>query len=262
MRPSPKVCNLLNQAFTRYHTRGALSGDPWEFPARFRDPRDVECAAFIAAVISFGTKISISRTLNILADPLGKHPAEYARRIAGHRLNDFRLMRVKHRWLTGSHLIRIVAALGLLYLRDESLASFFYGTHIEIGLNHLATFFYDAGVPAHLVPAPARGSACKRPLLFLRWMVRDDGLDFGIWKNVLRPRDLVIPLDIHSYRVARALQLTRRKSVTWKTALEVTESLRTIDPDDPVRFDFALHNLSYQLPLSNADHPDFLPRHR
>ena len=96
----------------------------------------------------------------------------------------------------------------------------------------------------YLLPRPADGSACKRLNMFLRWVVRpDDGLDLGIWPEV-SPALLVIPLDTHSARVARALNLTRRVTTDWRAAEEVTQSLRRYDPEDPVRYDFALCHVS------------------
>jgi uncharacterized protein (TIGR02757 family) len=95
----------------------------------------------------------------------------------------------------------------------------------------------------HLLPSPTRGSACKRPNLMLRWMVRGpDGVDLGLWKGV-PTRALVIPLDTHVHRIARFVGLTRRADLSWRTAEEVTAGLRRLDADDPVRFDFPLSHL-------------------
>lgn len=98
----------------------------------------------------------------------------------------------------------------------------------------------EAGRPlGHLLPHPARGSACKRLNLYFRWMVRCDAIDPGGWKG-LEPADLVVPLDTHLHRVAVTLGLTRRKQANLAAAIEVTAGLRQIDPVDPLRFDFAL----------------------
>jgi uncharacterized protein (TIGR02757 family) len=94
-----------------------------------------------------------------------------------------------------------------------------------------------------LLPLPSRGSACKRLNLFLRWMVRPaDGVDFGLWRGV-RPAQLLMPLDTHVWRIARALGLTARRTADWRAAVEITDALRRIDPQDPVRFDFAIARL-------------------
>lgn len=237
--------DLLEKAYRQFHCRQALVGDPWEFPAGFSDRRDMECAGFLSAVISFGSKKAIARTLSVLSPVVGKHPASFAESLVNERVRYISRSLPNHRWTRPADLARILKALGRLYRKGDCLANFFENVPLEIGLNRMARWFKDPGLPSYLVPAPENGSACKRVLMFLRWMVRDDGLDFGVWKGVVHPRDLIIPLDIHAYRVARALGLTQRRSVNWKTALEVTQALKQIDPEDPVRFDFALHYLSY-----------------
>jgi len=94
----------------------------------------------------------------------------------------------------------------------------------------------------HLLPSPAGGGSCKRLNLFLRWMVRDQDIDFGLWKEVDKNR-IVIPLDTHVARISRCLGLTERKSNDWKTAAEITESLKLYAPADPLRYDFVLSHL-------------------
>ena len=94
----------------------------------------------------------------------------------------------------------------------------------------------------YFFPRPSAGSACKRLNLFMRWMVRTDQIDLGVWTNV-RPSRLIVPLDTHVIRVGRCLRLTRYISPGWKMAAEITASLRAIDPADPVRYDFSLCHL-------------------
>ena len=90
-----------------------------------------------------------------------------------------------------------------------------------------------------MFPLPEKGSACKRMNLFLRWMVRKDELDFGLW-NEIEKKKLVIPVDTHIARICKTLKLTKRKNVSWKMAEEITEKLKIFDPDDPVKYDFAI----------------------
>ena len=96
-----------------------------------------------------------------------------------------------------------------------------------------------------LFPSPDKGSACKRPNLFLRWMVRTQDVDFGIWDRI-PPSKLIIPLDTHIAKIARCIGLTKRTSSDWKTAKEITDSLKKFDPEDPLKYDFALchHGIS------------------
>jgi uncharacterized protein (TIGR02757 family) len=125
----------------------------------------------------------------------------------------------------------IGAALGSFSARAVELAS-----RMDPRQASLAGFRY-------LFPSPAGGSACKRLCMLLRWLCRpDDGIDLGLWRGV-SPARLVLPLDTHTARIARLLGLSARRSPDWKMALEVTTSLRRLDPGDPVRFDFALAHL-------------------
>jgi uncharacterized protein (TIGR02757 family) len=95
---------------------------------------------------------------------------------------------------------------------------------------------------AYFFSRPSSGGACKRLNLFLRWMVREDRVDLGVWKKV-RPGQLIVPLDTHVIRVGQCLQLTRLKSPGWRMAVDITRGLRAIDPVDPIRFDFSICHL-------------------
>ena len=94
----------------------------------------------------------------------------------------------------------------------------------------------------HMLNSPEQKSACKRWVMYLKWVVRkNDGFDLGLWKSgVVRSDQLVIPMDTHLFKISRSLKLTKRNTVNWQTALEVTRSLKKIDPEDPTKFDFSL----------------------
>lgn len=127
---------------------------------------------------------------------------------------------------------------------------------VEAALNYFRNYFFY--LPDHPlrtmkhVSSPKQKSTCKRLNMFLRWMVRDDkrGVDFGIWHQ-LKPADLICPTDLHVERVARKLKLISRKQVDWLTAIELTENLKRFDPDDPVKYDFALFGLGIEEQFQN-----------
>jgi len=100
----------------------------------------------------------------------------------------------------------------------------------------------DAPGVTRFFAQPSGGSACKRLNLFLRWMVRRDQVDLGVWARV-SPARLVVPLDVHVIRVGQCLGLTAYRSPGWRMAASITEALRALDPEDPVRYDFALCHL-------------------
>ena len=127
---------------------------------------------------------------------------------------------------------------------------------VENSLNYFRSYFSSSqDFPRRTikhVSSPLQKSACKRLNMFLRWMVRDDnrGVDFGIWKSI-RPADLICPTDLHVERVARKLKLITRKQVDWQTAIELTQNLRQFDPNDPIKYDFALFGLGIEEQFQN-----------
>ena len=165
-----------------------------------------------------------------------------------------KLMAFKHRTFNTTDLLYFITFLKFHYSMEDSLESAFTrwmdknDDTIENGLKGFYPYFFSlADVPARTrkhIATPDRNSSCKRLNMFLRWMVRRDkaGVDFGIWKNI-SPAQLICPLDVHVARVARRLQLLKRKQTDWTAAMELTAYLRTLDPKDPVKFDFALFGL-------------------
>lgn len=279
VRPEPRVAAPvahlkahLDDLYVRFDRRW-LSPDPLEYLHRYADPADIELFGFYAAGVAYGRVEQIRRTLEELARRLGPTPARRVREFDFRR--DTALFRnFTHRFhgprdfaLLTELLRRALAEAGTLgawfALGDDPAAP-----DIGPGLtNFCRRMTGQAGLPGtrggrlparspvrFFFSAPADGSACKRLNLYLRWMVRHDGhgLDFGLWRGV-SPARLVIPLDTHVARLAWNLGLTRRKGVDWKMALEVTEALRALDPEDPVRYDFALCRLGIL---------DYCPRRR
>jgi uncharacterized protein (TIGR02757 family) len=246
----------------RLYDRRFLDSDPLGLVRRFDDPEDREIVGLLAAGLAYGRVASIRASVGRLLAILGPHPSRFiaafdpvrdARRFDG----------FVHRFTRGRDvallllLVRQARERGgleaLLLASDPDPAAPTLGPALDAF--GAALFSLDAGpfardgrVPRRdgarwLLPVPAGGSACKRSCLFLRWMVRpDDGIDCGVWSRVSRAR-LVLPLDTHLARVVTTLRWTRRKSPGWGMALDATARLRALDPEDPVRFDFALSRL-------------------
>lgn len=234
--------------------------DPVRFPRRFRRDDDREVVGFIASALAYGRQAHIGRSVEHLLEWLGPAPARALRRLDPRRAaRDLRGF--SHRFSTGRDVVRLFAILGGLIESHGTLnAAFLEGFHPsdeDVG-PALAAFSRtalgrDVGPPGpggrppgragvrFFFSSPEGGSACKRLNMFLRWMVRGEGVDLGIWRGV-PPSKLVIPLDTHVARVSRELGLSRRKSADWRMAREVTDALRRLDPEDPVRYDFALFN--------------------
>ncbi len=235
----------------------ALQSDPLRFPRRFADPEDRETAAFLAAALAFGNARAVGASLERVFAWTGPHPARFVRGLPADP--DARPAGFRHRWTSSLDLLRLGVILGRIR-RDHGSLGALFATGVRRSrrmpdLRGAIDAFRDAalarepaelGAPdsrlAYFFPSP-RTSAAKRPLMFLRWMVRpDDGLDLGLW-DCLEPRHLMVPLDTHMFRIARRLRLTGRRTPGWEAAADLTRALARIDPADPVRFDFPLSRL-------------------
>jgi uncharacterized protein (TIGR02757 family) len=237
--------------------RGYLDTDPVGLVRRFDDPSDREVAGFVASGLAYGRvgsiRTSVGRVLAAMEAPPGRFVDGFDERRDAARFEG-----ITHRFTRGAHLTRLFLLLRRAREEAGSLEGFFLDSDPEPAAatyegamrSFVERLFAldprddDAARGARwLFPSPASGSLCKRPCLFLRWMVRpEDGVDCGVWTRASRAR-LVVPLDTHLVRVAGLLGWTRRRSPGWPMALEVTDRLRELDPVDPVRFDFALSRL-------------------
>ncbi|MCL4811531.1 MAG: TIGR02757 family protein [Vicinamibacteraceae bacterium] len=240
------------------YNRADADADPIEYVHHYTRADDREVMGFLAAGLAFGRVASIRASLARVERALGPHPAETVRRFDLAR-DAARFDGFVHRWVRGPAMAALIAALGRM-LREGTLEDVFLagdpgGDTIEGALEAFSLrgcAEVDAAAPrlvpadrravGYFFPRPSRGSACKRINLFLRWMVRRDRLDPGVWTRV-SPSRLIVPLDTHVVRVGRCLQLTRRVTPGWAMACDITAALRRLDAGDPVRYDFALCRL-------------------
>jgi uncharacterized protein (TIGR02757 family) len=229
--------------------------DPIQIVRRYADPADREVAGFCAAALAFGRVASVLQSIERLMDVMGPAPATFVRGFDPKR--DGRALKpLIHRWTRGDDLIALVIILQRM-LQSGSIEHFFAegldpaaadvsGALESFSARALAVDVRAAygnrkchpGV-AYFFPRPSNGSGCKRMNLFLRWMVRKDGVDLGVWSAIPASK-LIVPLDTHVIRLGRCLRLTSYTSPGWKMAAQITESLRALDPLDPVKYDFSL----------------------
>ncbi len=241
----------------------AAGRDPVCFPRRYASDEDREVAGFVAAALAYGRQAQILRSAEAVLGWLGRSPARAVMRLDPGRAH-WELGSFSHRFNTGGDVAAMLLILKRLLEEHGSLNAAFLRGYDEgdedVG-SALASFCRSAlreeppAAPARngrhragvrfFFPSPEDGSACKRLNMFLRWMVRSDGVDLGLWKGI-PPSKLIVPLDTHVARVSRELGLTRRMSPDWRMALEVTSGLRRLDARDPVRYDFALFNWGLQ----------------
>jgi uncharacterized protein (TIGR02757 family) len=235
--------------------------DPIQIVRRYRRVEDRELVAFIAAALAFGRVASVMASVEAVCRVLGDEPAAFVRAFDPVRDGE-PLRALVHRWTRGNDFVALIWVLRRMLEEHGSLENAFAAAlddaHPDVGpaieaFSTSARAFdlrpaYGRRVPdkpgvCYFFSRPSSGGACKRINLFLRWMTRRDAVDPGGWMRLL-PRQLIVPLDTHTIRVGRCLKLTRRASPGWKMAEEITAALRTIDADDPVRYDFSLCHLS------------------
>ena len=245
----------LDALYEAYNREDAAA-DPVQIVRRYRDRPDQEVVGFCAAALAFGRVASVLNTIETLTAIMGPRPAEYVRSFDASAAHP-ELRRMVHRWTRGRDLVALVWVLRQMIDRAGSIERFFCEEDDErtpdvsgaldsfsrraLALDLQAAY---ARVPArpgvcYFFPRPSAGSGCKRLNLYLRWMVRRDAVDLGAWSRI-RPSRLVVPLDTHVIRLGRCLRLTRYTSPGWRMAAEITSSLREIDPEDPVKYDFSL----------------------
>lgn len=246
---SGELKSFLDAKVKQYNTLAFIDDDPIAIPHAFTKKEDVELAGFFAATIAWGNRKSIMRNARRLMELMDNAPHEFILHHNNHDLEVFKGF--AHRTFQEVDLIYFVRRLQQLYKAHGSLEELFMPRPDEKSMHHtLSRFhslFFDTPHPKRTtkhIANPAKKSAAKRLHMFLRWMVRQDaaGVDLGIWKSI-SPRILSCPLDVHSGNVARSLGLLKRKQNDLAAVCELDEELRKLDPNDPVKYDYALFGL-------------------
>ncbi|MBW1797340.1 MAG: TIGR02757 family protein [Deltaproteobacteria bacterium] len=251
----------LESLYAFYNSRKWVHPDPLEFLYDYGDLKDREVAGLIASSLAYGRVAQILKSVSGVLEKMGPSPYGFLLSATPSSLrrifSDF-----KHRFTTGEELALMLMGAKSVIERYGSLYECFLSGFkdddrtILTGLSCLVNELRinSNGRSNSLLPLPERGSACKRWNLFLRWMVRKDQVDPGGWNSV-SPARLIIPLDTHMHRICLSLKLTGRKNADMRTAIEITSTFGKIEPEDPVRYDFALTRLGIR---KDADLDAFL----
>lgn len=244
-----ELSDFLEEKVKLYNQPSFIDSDPIQIPHLFDVKEDIEIAGFLTACISWGNRKMIIKNAHKMIQLLGNSPYDF---VMSHSTSDLeRLNQFVHRTFNGEDFSTFVRALRHIYAQHggmESVFSKYQDTaDLQKSIHQFKKHFFE--IP-HLnraqkhISDPLSGSAAKRLNMFLRWMVRQDkaGVDLGIWKSI-SPSKLSCPLDVHSGNVARKLGLLSRKQNDSKALTELDFNLRKLDPNDPVKFDFALFGL-------------------
>ena len=248
----------LDQLYADFNVADSAT-DPIQIVRRYERDDDREMVGFIAAALAFGRVMSVLQSIARVLAVIGPEPAAYVRRFDPRR-DGPAFTGIVHRWTREADIIALLWLLRQMVDRAGSIEGFFLegadASAEDIGdaLDSVSTRALALDLRAaygrvpkrpgvcYFFPRPSAGSGCKRLNLFLRWMVRRDALDLGVWRRV-SPAKLIVPLDTHVIRVGRCLRLTTYTSPGWRMARDITASLRRLDPDDPVKYDYALCHL-------------------
>lgn len=247
---------FLDKKVIQFNNPDFIKDDPVCIPHLFSKKQDIEIAGFFAATFAWGIRKTIINKSKLLFQLMDHAPYDFC---LNHSDQDLKkLEKFCHRTFNDTDLLYFVSFFKFHYSKNRSLESAFFN-HITIQphndsdiIERALNYFYEYFFSLEVIPgrtkkhiaSPAKNSSCKRLNMYLRWMVRNDnkGVDFGIWKKIT-PAQLICPVDVHVARVSRQFGLLKRKPVDWLAAVELTEELKGFDPQDPVKYDFALFGL-------------------
>ena len=246
---NPELKTFLDEKVTQYNTLDFIESDPVQIPHLFSLKEDIEIAGFLSATIAWGNRKMIVKNSHKMMDLMGNSPYDFVLNHQEQHLE--KLEKFVHRTFNGQDLIGFIKSLQNIYTNHGGLESVFTkhqkADSLQNAISEFKKVFFEIN---HLnrtekhVSDPSKNSSSKRINMYLRWMCRQDnkGVDLGIWKSI-SPSLLSCPLDVHSGNVARKLGLLTRNQNDGKALAELDSKLRELDPNDPVKYDFALFGL-------------------
>jgi len=256
MKQPDSIKTVLEKLYHRYNRYELIKPDPLQFVYHYSKPRDMEIAGLLAAELAYGRVQQIQKSLTGLFGRMGASPFEFVLNFDKQKRR--KLENFKHRFTSGGDISDLLELLKRVLNQYGGIEEFFVrgykpgDKNIIPALSEFCDSLLEMYAKTHtssastqlgyLLTRPAAGSACKRLNLFLRWMVRDDDVDAGLWKRVDKAK-LIVPIDVHMGRLCRILGFHNRKVVSLSTAVKITERFAQIEPTDPVKYDFSLSRI-------------------
>ena len=250
------IANILETLYARYNHHNLIKPDPLQFIYNYPDKKDMEIIGLLSASLAYGRVEQIQNSLMKLFSIIGDSPYEFALDFNTNKRR--KLDKFKHRFNTGKDIADLFELLRIIIREYGSVENYFLQSYNKNDENIIPalTGFCNSLIEIHssihkknsnksleyLLVSPSRKSACKRMNLFLRWMVRKDKVDAGIWKSIDKAK-LIVPIDIHMSRLCKILGFYDSKTVSLKTAIQITNCFAQIEPSDPVKYDFALSRI-------------------
>lgn len=237
-----KLKTKLDKLVEKYETEDFIKDDPIQFLHKFQLKKDVEIAGFIASLLAYGSRKQFINKLDELFVIAQNEPLNFIQNFEPKMITDF-----NYRFGKPNDFIEIFKIMKELYNSSGSLENLFeHGYKQDKLFETVVDYFYsrvdnkNVGQGFyHMIPNPNNGGAMKRMCMYLRWMVRKGPVDLGIW-DFMKPSELYIPLDVHVARISRQEGLLTRKSNDFKAVIELTDKLKEFDPNDPIKYDFAI----------------------
>ena len=251
-----QIKNVLERLYDRYNHHEFIKPDPLQFVYEYSKPADMEIAGLLAACLAYGRVEQIEKCLNDLLGRMGTSPYTFVRDFG--KAKRKKLSTFKHRFTTGQDISDLLGVLRKVLQENGSIEKYFLSGYNKDDENIIPTLsrFCDSLCAIYakenggqvssglkyLLASPVRGSPCKRLNLFLRWMVRNDEVDTGLWKGIDKTK-LIVPVDVHMGRLCRILGFHDRKIISLSTVVKITDCFAQIEPTDPVKYDFALSRI-------------------
>ncbi|MEW5821183.1 MAG: TIGR02757 family protein [Cyanobacteriota bacterium] len=236
----------LDKLYEKYSRRELVYPDPVGFLYDFENVADREIVGLIASSLAYGRVQQINKSVGSVLEKIKPSPLKFIERVTREKL--FNIFKgFKHRFTTDEELSLLIYAAKIAIEKHGSLENCFlsgFKNMDETVFPALDNFSKELMCTCDicknsLIPMPGKGSACKRQNLYLRWMIRQDNIDPGGWNNALKSK-LIMPIDTHIHKVSMNFGFTVRKNADMLAALEITNAFRKLNPDDPVKYDFAL----------------------
>jgi uncharacterized protein (TIGR02757 family) len=250
----------LESLYDEYNKLCYIHPDPLEFIYNYKSNKDREIVGLIASSLAYGNVKQILKSVTIILNKIGRSPQEYILSTSESNLsNNFKGFR--HRFTTEEDLVNLLLGIKTILKKHTSLKENFIKcynaankdfTKSVILFTEILNVYYKNN-RSYLCPSPKNKSACKRLMLYLRWMIRKDEVDPGCWHGLIPTSKLIIPLDTHMFNIAKKFNLTSRKTADFKTAIEITDKFKTINSTDPVKYDFSLTRFGIRNELNYSD---------
>ena len=241
--------NFLDEMYTKYNTNSFIEKDPIQIPHKYSYKEDIEISAFLTSIISWGNRKMIINNANKMMTIMGNSPYDFI-----NNANQKQIDRISfvHRTFNSYDLKFFIYSLKNIYLKYGGLEKVFLLKKNEDkmfeSINRFREIFFSIDHPKRTlkhISNPIKKSSCKRINMFIRWMVRDCNVDFGLWKSIPKSK-LSCPLDTHTLRISQKLGLVKRKTNDLLTLNQLDKTLRSFDKEDPVKYDFALFGLGVE----------------